>query len=214
MVKLGEGGPYFASWSGCWASLWNSFSRKWMICLLSCGFITRDWKSWVNRNTIQKGEWGTRFSQGWMPSACVGVTLTLPFLWPCLCALALASDPGSRHDAAHLHEQLPAVQWDQRAGCPALCPLYRDSRSKCPVHQVPADDCQGWREIHQEVPRHGHGRGDSYVFLNTFIWCSAGTYKLFNFICMTWHPVQGPLKKGKQCVYVYVQVCVILCVWA
>lgn len=36
----------------------------------------------------------------------------------------------------------------------------------------------------------------------------SGTYKLFNFICITWHRVQGPLNKSNVCV------CMRTCVWS
>lgn len=77
------------------------------------------------------------------------ISLHWPLCDPILLfAPCLVPDPGGSDDAAHLHEQLPAVQWDQRESGPALCSLHRDPRSKRPVYQVSPDDCQGRREIH------------------------------------------------------------------
>ena len=40
----------------------------------------------------------------------------------------------------------------------------------------------------------------------------SGTYKLFNFICITWHRVQGPLKKKIMYVCAHTSVCDLVCV--
>lgn len=87
--------------------------------------------------------------------------LSFLFKFPRLCPSL--SDPRSSHHAAHLHEQLPAVQWDQRASGAALCPLHGDSRPTRPVPQVLADHREGREQVHQEVSGYCHGRGDKSV---------------------------------------------------
>ena len=74
-----------------------------------------------------------------------------------ICLLIL--DLRGHHHAAYLHEQLPAVQWDQWAGGSALCPLHWNPRPQRAVPQVLADYCQSREQVHQKVSRHRHGRG-------------------------------------------------------
>lgn len=68
-------------------------------------------------------------------------------------------DPGGHHHAAHLHEQLPAVQRDERARRAALRPLHGDPRQTRAVPEVPADHRQSREQIYQKMPGYCYGRG-------------------------------------------------------
>lgn len=82
------------------------------------------------------------------------------FLWTeSKAVLPLLAAPGGRDHAAHLHEQLPPVQWAQRAGGTALCTLRGDTWPPRPVPALPADCGEGRWEICEEMPGYGDDRG-------------------------------------------------------
>ena len=89
-------------------------------------------------------------------------------------------DFGSHHHAAHLHEQLPAVQRDQWTCGSALCPLHRNTRPQRPIPQVLTDYRQSREQVHQEVSRHCDGRGRAL-----FLSCSfPAVLQLCHCLCM------------------------------
>lgn len=63
---------------------------------------------------------------------------------------------GGRDGAAHLQQQLPAVQRDLRERPAALHPLPGHARPPRPVPQLPPHHHQGRGQVRQEVSGHDH----------------------------------------------------------
>lgn len=67
---------------------------------------------------------------------------------------------GGGDGAAHLQQQLPAVQRDLRERPAALHPLPGNARPPRPVPQLPAHHHQGRGQVREEVSGHDHDRGE------------------------------------------------------